>query len=1127
EVLAREFLTVTVDLTGEAPEEVNLLYTTADQQFVDESMLMHEVEAGLRRYRCILKGSAGEGLLQGLSYRIVAGDATTRTYNVTVAQPPSATVAALRYTFPDYMELPPDSPHGSNIDTWEGTRIEIEATANMPVEFAWLQFSEEPNFPARCEEIRMKVSDDGTSLSALWQPIIRDDLTYPRFYRLQCKTKGGAIDPAPAVHSIRINADQKPEVSLIQPTDNLDVAANAIVPLMIQARDPDFRLSRVLLRMKNGTLPLPDRVVFKGADEETRILYDLRIADLNVKPGDVITWHIEARDNRKVDTPTRTLLDANRGVSPSLKFVVKAPVSEEEAQQQLQLDKQTAREKLDELDQQAGSANPTAVESEPRTADTRSDAQNDPLTEPNEPRKKPDDADPSTPPSEEPEADSSKGSGGKSGEDSKSPSNGTGENGDSQKNGSSSNAADSKADSQASREDGSSTESQQASAKDGPKKPVSNDGSQDDEVLRELLQRSRKPQSNNDDTDANGNNKPQGDSPDGIKPADDPKTSPQNQDDSSASGPPGENRDNPDPKAGDETSNSETESKTEDGNKDKPGTGKTEKPVEGSAEDPAEQDPATSKPPGQGSEPSDTEKGDGSENKSNENKADPEKVPSETSLPDQNAKTESKPSESSGTDPAGEQPTKPGDQPKDPGEQSGNQPGQTAEKQPGENTESAKPGDTSGKGSPDKSSTKPEPSVPNPKGESPGDANPVPASSQKPSDTKPESDGSGDTIEPGSDNGSNASKSDPSGKGGDASKSGRPGSGTKPGDGGQPAKGGPAGANGDPSKGDPTPVSSTSDSSGADSGNKGAPKGAADSGQPGKGDPKASPEAGSKPGTDPASAKPGESSSEGQPGTKSEKEDSRNDGQSGKQTGGKPEPKANPGQQKSGSEPDGGQQPGKSDGKSGSGQSGNGSPNGGKGTGQSTAEGGNPGQGTSGSTPDFTSDPGGDSVNRPDENADASDAVARPNSGANASDPNLQDADKTNLEDKLKASNMVLKRLKEELDRGDVDPELLKKLGWTEKDMQRFADRLERQLVLPKADDPGAEARRRQFEEMLRSVDLDSSGRQQDGNFRDQKSTSNFSDRRLAVPREYQGAYETYLKRLARQRRGVSPSDSK
>ena len=116
---------------------------------------------------------------------------------------------------------------------------------------------------------------------------------------------------------------------------------------------------------------------------------------------------------------------------------------------------------------------------------------------------------------------------------------------------------------------------------------------------------------------------------------------------------------------------------------------------------------------------------------------------------------------------------------------------------------------------------------------------------------------------------------------------------------------------------------------------------------------------------------------------------------------------------------------------------------------------------------------------------------------------------------------MVLKRLKEELDRGEVDPELLKKLGWTESDMQRFAERLERQLAEPRPDDPGAEARRRQFEEVLRSVDLESSGRQQKGDFSDQKSTNNFSERRLPAPRSHRKAYEDYLKRLSRQRQSA------
>jgi hypothetical protein len=123
---------------------------------------------------------------------------------------------------------------------------------------------------------------------------------------------------------------------------------------------------------------------------------------------------------------------------------------------------------------------------------------------------------------------------------------------------------------------------------------------------------------------------------------------------------------------------------------------------------------------------------------------------------------------------------------------------------------------------------------------------------------------------------------------------------------------------------------------------------------------------------------------------------------------------------------------------------------------------------------------------------------------------------------------MVLKRLKKELDRGDVDPDLLKKLGWTEKDMQKFAERLERQLAQPKPNDPAAEARRRQFEEVLHNVDLESSGREKSGEFSRQKSTNNFSERRLPAPRSHRKAYEDYLKRLSQQRRGTaSPATGK
>ena len=318
--------------------------------------------------------------------------------------------------FPDYMELPPDNPPGANINTWEGTRIEIEATTNMPVERAWLQFSDEALFPERCEELRMQVAD-GTKLSTLWQPIIRDDGSYPRFYRIQCRTRAGATDLKPSVHSIEIRADQKPEVSTLQPTDDIEVAANAIVPLLIHARDPDFRLSEVLVHMQVGTQPPTRQQLYKGLDRQTQATFDVRIVELSAKPGDVITWWAEARDNRKVDSPSRTILEANRSVTPKLKMIVRAAVPEEEAKQQHEFDKQRAQEKLDELDQQSGQPDAISDESDTRPDDRQFDSQDQTDPQTNDAQQKPDNTEEPTEASDEQNSSGEgKGTGGESGE---------------------------------------------------------------------------------------------------------------------------------------------------------------------------------------------------------------------------------------------------------------------------------------------------------------------------------------------------------------------------------------------------------------------------------------------------------------------------------------------------------------------------------------------------------------------------------------------------------------------------------------------------------------------------------------------------------------------------------------
>ena len=108
----------------------------------DEPLALRDTGEGLNRFRGTLAGPNGRGLLQDFSYHIVAGDATSDRYTVTVKQAPTATVEEIFLDYPDYMGLDDKTQPGGAIDAWEGTRVTVRAVTNMPVVAADVLFSE-------------------------------------------------------------------------------------------------------------------------------------------------------------------------------------------------------------------------------------------------------------------------------------------------------------------------------------------------------------------------------------------------------------------------------------------------------------------------------------------------------------------------------------------------------------------------------------------------------------------------------------------------------------------------------------------------------------------------------------------------------------------------------------------------------------------------------------------------------------------------------------------------------------------------------------------------------------------------------------------------------------------------
>ena len=1180
-VLAHQHVDVVVDLVGVIPERAEVLFTTVDGKFRNESVPLNPDDTKTR-FRGRLVGEPGQGLLQDLTYVVHAGDAVSKEYHITVEQPPSATPDKVKFEFPAYMKLEATEQLGGQIDAWEGTKVTLSAHTNMPVKSAVVEFLDEANAAKwKGDEVSMTVSSDGRNLEAKWSLALRSDATYSKHYRIQCKTKTGAEDPQPTVYGITIRPDLPPEVALLEPVRDLEAPANAVIPLLIQARDPDFELSRINLHVEKAGQSILNESLSDTKQSRVLLKHDLTLDPLGLSAGDVIEFWVEAFDNKQPR--------ANRKNTPRLKVTIAKPVSPKEAQQQLADGQKQRDQRLADAQQEQNAEG--RPDQQPQDART-----NDAPRDPNDVNKP--DRDPMPRDNGEPSKDEAAAKDGDTGNQGQPKGKGNDQN-------KSANGTDQ-------REPGAADGKGGQSSKDNPKpgdpkpdgsnkdgksdarqKPLSPTGEDDDKALEKLIQKLGQPRdgkpgeekttpdgSNADSKDksqpkgASGEKdpKPENSRPDntgtepksgaaknepatkddtqpGQKPgeSDPDKSGLKKPDDSQpkgASKPDGDSKANNDPKsdANNKGPRPETTPKGEPKPNDPDGP-KNEKGPKGAE---APKNDATNK------SPSPSDKGD-----MPKNAASPEKGP-----------TDSNPGPGEKPDPAS--PKKEGADNKRPGEPNPSGPQEQAPdspdaiKKPGTGDEkgpakpetdpSAKPAPKKGDGldrdPKDKASTRPadpknDGSTPSPKNDPKADPKSEKQPGKQPNDPKIEQ----QPTEPGKtpmpqkgpkkEGDPNAADEPLKGEGSKDQKSDKPTGGGEQGGSKQDKEGNSGGkqaGEGDPSKrpGDQQKADSST-------GNPGAQK---DSGAGSKSDEKGPPKAGgSKDGT-PSGNQPEEpdkpkdagkpdgagksadkeSQQDGSKGGDSPKgEQSAADKQGDKKQGADQKQGDNkqPGQEQGGKKDDGGksdskEQGGKGDAK-GDGKEGQGKSEGesGKGDGKPS---GKPGKSPGGK-------PGKQSNGAGGQSGPMTDA---PNDDA-PGEATVEESEAANLEYNRRATELVLKRLQDELERGDVDPELLEQLGWSKDEMQRFAERLGKHLQESKSleETPESIARRQQFEEMLKSLDLKKQGTKRSGENSPQRDVNQIESRRANVPPQYRKAYEQFTKDLARQKQPASKTPSK
>jgi hypothetical protein len=302
-------------------QSVRLLYSTVDGQIVDRPIEMHQTASSYRHAVSLPEGQAG--LEQDLLYRIVAGDATTRTYRLNVVAAPTLVASSVEYEFPRYTELSPQRiAHLGDIKALEGTDVTVRALANQPIKEAWLDFE--------CDgKPDLRMSATGEEASVRFTLALSEDRRTPEHasYQLLLVTRSGHRNPQPQRYKIEVTPDVVPELTFLSPRrEEVQLPVGRRLTWELSAVDPDFALKQVTLHATFGKRELVNKHLLSEpwrGQLTRKEPFDSK--QLGLKAGDVVEYWAEAED---VKEPT-----ANRTQTPRRKIQIVDPRDADPSQQ--------------------------------------------------------------------------------------------------------------------------------------------------------------------------------------------------------------------------------------------------------------------------------------------------------------------------------------------------------------------------------------------------------------------------------------------------------------------------------------------------------------------------------------------------------------------------------------------------------------------------------------------------------------------------------------------------------------------------------------------------------------------------------------------------------------------------
>ena len=238
------------------------------------------------------------GVTNDISYYVGSGEGRSSQHRIEVFDLTGVEAINVDYNYPEYTGIEDKTEkNGGDIIAPEGTRVQVHIIFNGPIRKSALKF------------------EDGTTVDLSHA----DNVATGRFtvakdstYVIDAFDQAGRHIEHPMEYLVRSIPDLPPEISVNMPGRDLRVMALEEVSIGVTARD-DFGMTRLALNY-NVAGAFEQEVDFLNAGgnaaprsmDSKMVLY---LEDLQVEPGDFISYFLTAEDNNEAAGPSEVLSD--------------------------------------------------------------------------------------------------------------------------------------------------------------------------------------------------------------------------------------------------------------------------------------------------------------------------------------------------------------------------------------------------------------------------------------------------------------------------------------------------------------------------------------------------------------------------------------------------------------------------------------------------------------------------------------------------------------------------------------------------------------------------------------------------------------------------------------------------